>query len=209
MRLNGVLPEHRAISSAMLLILVAGFLSAAPPPSAFKGSNPTSIDIERSTVTVHVYRSGLLSFASDNHEIRAPITSGTLHETQNTVEFVIDTHNMQVLDPKLSADKRSQVQEKMLGPEVLDASRFPEITFRSTRVEQQKDNNQLSVAGELTLHGHTRSISVRVVKTPSHYRGSARLKQTEFGIKPISVGAGTVKVKDEVEVEFDVTTRPQ
>jgi hypothetical protein len=30
------------------------------------------------------------------------------------------------------------------------------------------------------------------------------LKQSDFGIRPISIVGGTVKVKDELKVEFDV-----
>ena len=34
------------------------------------------------------------------------------------------------------------------------------------------------------------------------------LKQTTFGIKPISVAGGTIKVKDEVEIDFAIYPRP-
>jgi hypothetical protein len=34
------------------------------------------------------------------------------------------------------------------------------------------------------------------------------LKQTAFGIKPISVAGGTIKVKDEVEIDFTIFPRP-
>ena len=156
-------------------------------------------------MTVHVYRSGLFSFAGDNHEIRAPITSGTLNEATRSVELGVDVRRMRVLDPNLSPDKRAQVQEKMLSPDVLDPDRFPEIEFRSTRAEEKNGNN-LSVSGNLTLHGQTRPINVIVVRSQSHYRGSATIKQTDFGIKPISIGGGTIKVKDEVRVDFDIVT---
>jgi hypothetical protein len=36
------------------------------------------------------------------------------------------------------------------------------------------------------------------------YRGSATLKQTDFGITPVTVAGGTVKVKDEVKIEFEI-----
>jgi len=163
------------------------------------------MDIEHSTMTVHVYRAGLFSFAGDNHEIQAPIASGALNEPARTVELRVDVRRMRVLDPNLSADKRSQVQEKMLSPDVLDPDRYPEISFRSTRVDEKSSNN-FSVSGNLTLHEQTRPISVSVVRTQSHYRGSATIKQTDFGIKPISIGGGTIKVKDEVRIDFDIVT---
>jgi hypothetical protein len=36
------------------------------------------------------------------------------------------------------------------------------------------------------------------------YTGSTRLKQTDFGIQPVSVAGGAVKVKDEVEISFKI-----
>ena len=189
-------------SLVMLLFITAAYVVLAAQTSRPRMS---SIDAGHSTMTVHVYRSGLFSFAGDNHEIRAPIASGAVNEAARTVDLNVDVRRMQVLDPSLSADKRSQVQEKMLSPDVLDPDRFPEIGFRSTRVEEKNGNN-ISVGGILTLHGQTRPINVSVVRTQSHYRGSVTIKQTDFGIKPISIGGGTVKVKDEIRIDFDIVT---
>ena len=156
-------------------------------------------------MTVHVYRSGLFSFAGDNHEIQSPVASGMVNESARSVELRVDVRRMRVLDPNLSTDKRSQVQEKMLSPDVLDPDRYPEISFRSTAVEEKNGNN-VAVRGDLTLHGQTRPINVSVSRAAHHYRGSATIKQTDFGIKPISIGGGTIKVKDEVRIDFDIVT---
>ena len=40
--------------------------------------------------------------------------------------------------------------------------------------------------------------------TNGHYRGSAKLRQTEFGITPVTIGGGAIKVKDEIRIEFDI-----
>ena len=61
-----------------------------------------------------------------------------------------------------------------------------------------------SVHGELTLHGQTRPVAVEVREKSGHYVGTARLKQTDFGIKPIKIAGGTVRVKDEVRIDFDI-----
>jgi hypothetical protein len=58
------------------------------------------------------------------------------------------------------------------------------------------------------LHGKTSPVAVEVTLKDGHYKGSARLKQREFGITPISLAGGTVKVKDEVAVEFDIVLLP-
>jgi polyisoprenoid-binding protein YceI len=91
----------------------------------------------------------------------------------------------------------------MLGAEVLDLAHYPEILFRSDRVEPLKEN-EWTVRGSLSLHGHTHPVTIHVVRTAGHYRGRAALKQTDFGITPISVAGGTVKVKDELKIDFDI-----
>jgi hypothetical protein len=43
-----------------------------------------------------------------------------------------------------------------------------------------------------------------VRKEGGRYVGSAKLKQRDFGMTPVSVAGGTVKVKDEVKIEFEI-----
>jgi polyisoprenoid-binding protein YceI len=92
----------------------------------------------------------------------------------------------------------------MLGPQVLDVDRYPQIDFRSTAA-RQTGAGSWAVTGELTLHGQTRLITLEAHERDGHYSGTARLKQSEFGIKPIKIAGGAVKVKDEVRIEFGVT----
>jgi hypothetical protein len=47
-----------------------------------------------------------------------------------------------------------------------------------------------------------------VKKSGNSYVGETKLKQTEFGITPVTVAGGTIKVKDEVKVEFSIATKP-
>jgi hypothetical protein len=47
-------------------------------------------------------------------------------------------------------------------------------------------------------------VTVTVEGQHAHYHGSAVLKQRDFGITPIRIAGGSVKVKDEVRVEFDI-----
>ena len=75
--------------------------------------------------------------------------------------------------------------------------------FRSTGVESV-DTTSWKVHGNLTLHGQTRVSTVEVRETGGHYRGSSRFKQTDFGIKPVKVAGGTIRVKDEIRIEFDI-----
>ncbi len=56
-----------------------------------------------------------------------------------------------------------KVQEAMVGPQVLDASRFPTVTFRSKTVAGKttaQDAYDLETIGELSLHGVTRRVAL-------------------------------------------------
>src|SRR5437868_4450070 len=168
------------------------------------------IDPALSKITIHVDKTGVFSFAGDKHEIAAPLSSGTVDEKAGTVEFTIDARKLKVLDPQLDEKKRAEVQKTMHSPAVLDSTKYPEITFRSAKATPA-GANAWNVTGDLTLHGQAHPVSVEVKKETrpgkAAYSGSTRLKQTEFGITPVAVGGGTVKVKDELKLDFEVVTR--
>jgi polyisoprenoid-binding protein YceI len=176
------------------------------PLLAYTQSRP--IDTAHSMITVRVGKSGFFSAFGHNHEIRAPISEGDIDEnaTKPHVEFRVDARQLKVLDPEVKASEREQVQQTMLGPEVLDSQKFPEIRFRSTAIEKA-GNEKWKVTGELKLHGQMHAVQASVDGRDGHYRGTANFKQTEFGIKPVAVAGGTVKVKDELRIEFEITAR--
>jgi len=189
--------RFRFVLAAALLLMCSGLIQA----------QSRAIDAERSTLTVRVFKAGLFSFAAHDHEIQAPITSGSVVEAGNaSVELAVDARRLKVLDPQLAADKRAEVQKTMHSAEVLDSAQFPDIRFRSIAIEKKGEGNW-TVHGELTLHGQTHPVEVSVSGGSGHYRGSSTFKQKLFGIKPVSVAGGTIKVKDEVKIEFEIFTR--
>ena len=165
------------------------------------------IDTQKSVMTVHVFKSGLFSAFGHEHEISAPIEHGTFNEGQPSVELAVDARQMRVMDKEVSGKDRAEIQETMLGPTVLNSGQFPEIRFRSTAVERAAEGRWM-VRGDLTLHGQTRPVRLEVQGKNGHYRGTAELKQRDFGIEPISVGGGAVKVKDGLRVEFEIVAKP-
>ena len=68
----------------------------------------------------------------------------------------------------------------------------------------------LVLPGELSLHGVTRPLTIRVhlaVTGPTlEATGATTLKQTDYGITPISK-AGVVKVKDELTLSWRISGR--
>jgi len=170
-------------------------------------AQPRAIDTAKSVMTVRVYKAGVFSALGHNHEISAPISGGTVDVTARQVELHARTSALKVLDPGVSEKDRNEIQGTMLGASVLDAPTHPEIVFRSTAAEAAGPG-AWKVRGNLTLHGQTHTVDVEVRADGEHYVGTSRFKQTEFGIQPVKVAGGTIRVKDEVRIEFNIQLAP-
>jgi len=179
--------------------LAIGVLAASRLVSA-----PRPIDVQHSTVTIFVYKAGLFSGFADNHVIHAPIASGTISDTPSPhITLQIQAGDLVVADPSLDEKKRAEVRARMLGPDVLDAAAFPIIAFESTAIEPVGEN-RWNVSGRVTIRGVTRAIRFPAVREAGHYRAATTLNQRDFGIQPIRIAGGTVRVKDEIRLEFDI-----
>lgn len=172
---------------------------------------------EESAVTIRVGKGGLFKFAGHEHEVVAPALRGEILAdggdiARSSVSLAFDAKSLRVSGAGEPANDVPKVQEAMLGPKVLDTARFPEISFRSRAVSGRETSPgvyELQVTGDLTLHGVTRSLTlpIRVEKTDRIVAsGRATVRQTDHGIKPVSVG-GVVNVRDQVGVEFRFTAR--
>jgi len=191
-RLNGPL----VVFFGLTVVLIAG------PDEQGK-----TIDPQRSFLTIHVGKAGLLSAAGHEHWVNAPIASGTVEEISVTpgVRFTVDARMLSVKAENGVNDKdQAQVQSNMQS-KVLESSSYPQIVFQSTQVRPNGDH-AWRVTGDLSLHGVTKPVIVDVTRENDAYVGAVHINQTEFGIQPIKIGGGVVKVKDELEIHFRVFT---
>jgi polyisoprenoid-binding protein YceI len=160
------------------------------------------IDTQRSTLTIHVGKTGIFSGLGHEHEVRAPIHSGTADTGPHpTVEIHVNALELRVIGKDEPEKDRAEVQKTMLGPEVLDSEHHQDIVFKSTDAESA-GQGKWTLRGNLTLRGQTRPVRVQVALKDGRYTGETAVKQTDFGIKP--PGKAGVKAKDEVKIEFDV-----
>jgi polyisoprenoid-binding protein YceI len=153
---------------------------------------------------VHVNKSGVFSTFGHNHDVQASIDSGQVTEGGNpSVELRVDARKLRVIDPEASAETQAEIQKTMQGSQVLDSDRYPEIHFRSMTIHSAGNDHWL-VTGNLDLHGQSHPITVDVTLKNGLYIGSAVVKQTAFGITPVTVAGGTVKVKDDIKIDFQI-----
>lgn len=183
----------------LISLAIAGTLMAGP--------DAKPIDTQRSSITIHVGKAGLFAAAAHEHWVNAPVSSGEIDADGPTpsVRFNIDAHKLSVKAAKGVSEKdRAEIQENMQR-KVLDSSAFPEIAFQFKDGRRVHDNTW-RVSGDLTLHGVKRSVILDVAYENDAYVGVTRILQTDFGIQPIKIGGGVVKVKDELEIRFRVYT---
>jgi polyisoprenoid-binding protein YceI len=156
--------------------------------------------------------SGLFGMFAHDHVIEAQRIEGCaqLDEkeiSRSSIKLTFATSGIRVLDPKESANDRAKVQETM-ETEVLRISEYPTVVFESTSVDRDSAG-AIRVHGNLTIRGKTQPVIIPVAFTrlaDGTYRaaGSYKFKQTTFGIRPIQLAGGTVKVKDELRTEFEL-----
>jgi polyisoprenoid-binding protein YceI len=195
--------EHHQLSFVAALGMTVSLVAAAQEPGS-------AIDTGRSSLTIHVDKAGLLSAAGHEHWVNAPIENGAVDSAgaNPSVRLSIDAGRLAVKPDKgLSGKDQAEVQTIMQN-KVLESSKYPQIVFQSTQVRRAGDR-AWKVSGDLTLHGATRPVTFDVAQDNDAYVGKVRIKQTDFGIQPIRVGGGVVKVKDELEIQFRVYTAPR
>ena len=187
-------------------VLLSALAAAISSPGVFAQSH--KIDVKQSSFKISVFKSGFFSAFGHNHEIQAPVAEGAVGLSSSpSVLLRVESASLRVLDPDASASTRADIQKTMQGPDVLDIQHFPEISFQSTAVEPA-GSAHWRVRGELTLHGEKKPLTLDVALEDGHYRGSVVLKQRDFGITPVSVAGGTVKIKNEIKIEFDIVLEP-
>jgi polyisoprenoid-binding protein YceI len=194
----------------VVLTMAAGLARAVQTNQEFR------VDPAATSVVVHVGRAGLFRFAGHDHEVAVPgvegrITLDSSDPGRSRVSVQFDAKALKVTGRGEPAGDVAEVQRTMLSDRVLDVARYPTIAFESDRISVQQrsaSNLTLRVDGRLTLHGVAKPVSVPVAVRLDGNRmtatGEATVRQTEFGIRPVTAAGGTVRVKDEVEVMFTI-----
>jgi len=126
--------------------------------------------------------------------------------TRSVVEATIDASSIDT--------GTAQRDDHLRSADFFDAERFPEIRFRSTRIEQL-DGDRYRLTGELTIRDVTRSIALEAEyggrgKDPwgnerVGFTAKGALDRKDFGLKwNQALETGGVLVSDRVEIELEV-----
>ncbi len=175
-------------------------------------SGTHSIGPENGRLTINTYKAGMGAKVGHDLVLEARRWSGTVEvdpadPSACSVQVTIDARSFEVVQAtggvKALSDKDSADIRKNMEDKVLQTSRFPEITFRSTQV------SPTAITGDLTIVGNTRPVtldmSVQDGAGDTTLTGRTTITQSAFGIKPFSAMMGALKVKDDVDMQVELT----
>ena len=203
-----------------------GPATQAPRATVPAGAREYAVDPDASVVTMLVRRAGKLSGFGHVHVVTSADESGRVwfgttpdlsgFEVRVPVDaFVVDDPAARAAaGPEFAAkvpdDARAGTRRNMLGADVLDAARYPEIVVSSVGPLADTAPPQLRV--RFLVRGSELEsevpVTARIDANAVSVQGSFSVLQSELGIKPFSIAGGAIAVADQVEVRFEIVARP-
>lgn len=110
----------------------------------------------------------------------------------------------------------AQRDAHLKSADFLDVARFPTMSFQSARVEAV-DGGELSITGDLTIHGVTRPVVLQVDPPSAEAKdpwgnlrmgasATTRIKRSDFGLAwNQALETGGILVGDELKLALDVS----
>jgi polyisoprenoid-binding protein YceI len=177
------------------------------------------VDARASRFTVQAFATGILSAMGHNPKIGIRNFSGEVDFSPETAEgsgfrLKMQANSLNVLDDVSDKDRREI--ERMMNEQVLEVAKYPEILYEAATVSVMRLESALYSAtlnGNLSFHGVTRSqpVTTRIAEFGDMLRASGEftMRQSDYGIKPIAVAGGALKVKDELKLSFEMVARKE
>lgn len=180
-----------AIIAAVLLALLAPAAASAQAAGVYK------LDSSHTRVGFALTRFGLVTYRGEFVG-----ASGVL----NFDPAAMSANRLEVSVPMTGVSMARRDLERWLeGPAWFDAARFPVMTFRTTAVTAVGPG-AANCTGDLTLHGVTRPLTLRVRFTPAGsdrgagFEAKGRIRRSDFGI-----GRYAFLIGDTVELTINAT----
>jgi len=190
---------------------------SAPAPAAEAGqaapitapAGDYTLDKAHASLTFRVDHLAFSHYTARFDRFDAKLTFDPAAPQNASVAATIDANSLNLPSPP------EGFVDEIKGPDWLNAERYPEIAFRSTRVEPTGGRNA-RITGELTLHGVTRPVTLEAVFNGGYagntYDPNARVgfsargafNRSEFGIGAgIPAPGSNLGVSDRVEVQIE------
>ena len=170
------------------------------------------INSEKSLLTVHVNKAGLLSFIGHQHIVASRDLDGWVDEVKNQGYFSFDIAKMTMDEPallkskmlpdELNVSEKEATKQNMM--KMLDANNFPNVRVLVTSYDIKKSmiHAKIIVKDQMI----ERDLLVKVTKSASNkitnLTGETSLKLLDFAVEPFSALGGLLSVNDEIVIEW-------
>ncbi|MCH8684792.1 YceI family protein [Pedomonas mirosovicensis] len=204
-----------ALVAAPLLagpLLVGGMAGVAVAQTAAPAlevpSGTYALDPTHASVTWKVNHLGLSNYTARFTKFNATLDFDAGNPEKSSLTVSIDPKSVRTDYP---FPEKEDFDAKIAGPDFLDAAKYPEIKFVSTKVERL-GTDAGKVHGNLTFHGVTKPIvmNVKLVGAKKHpmlgvgalgFSGTTTFKRSDFGVTTLVPMVGD-EVTVQVEAEF-------
>jgi polyisoprenoid-binding protein YceI len=181
-------------------------MSTAPTVQATQIPTGTwKVDPVHSSVEFHVKHLGIAT------------VKGQFTKFEGTVEIADGGAQAYGTVEVASVDTREpQRDEHLRSADFFEAERFPQITFQSSAI-RPLDDEEFEIDGSLTIHGVTRSITLKATLEGSEaedHQGNARIgisantqiSRSDYDMKfNAALGSGNLVVSDKVKILVDIS----
>ncbi|MFO1157468.1 MAG: YceI family protein [Reyranellaceae bacterium] len=180
-------------TSAKLLALLLALILAGPAAHA---ADQLKIGDGRGSIDFAIGDSKIFRTTGGFKHWQGNVTVDEPDVSRSSVEVTVKTDSIQMLDTQQTA--------MLKDSDFFDVAKFPQMTFRSTKIVRTGDNT-LKVDGDITLRGITRPMALDVTVSDrkpdaapgaryARFRGVGTIKRSEFGMtKYIDMVGDTVE----------------
>ncbi|MBC8548101.1 MAG: YceI family protein [Candidatus Brocadiales bacterium] len=173
------------------------------------------LDTNSGELNVYTFKEGLLSKLA--HDLLIDITEFKVNLEVPEAGFAsgslvleIQANSLKVICALKDGEKTDALKEKDIadierdmGSKVLHPDKYPTVNFRSKAIQEKEGGYKIN--GELSLHGVTKSIDFDIDTSGGNLKGIITLLQKDYGIKPFKAMMGTLKIKNEINIVFDLS----
>jgi polyisoprenoid-binding protein YceI len=177
------------------------------------------LDSQRSRFSVQAFAVGLLGGVAHDPKFAIRQFDGEMRfapESSADSSFVMTVKASSLeLTGSVKERDRAEIQKTVMD-EVLEANRYPEISFHSTEmaIDRVAENwYRAQIQGQMRLHGITNPLSIdsqlRLADRELRLTGEFVLLFADYRIKKVSGLGGLIKIKDELKFQFDLVGHEQ
>lgn len=185
---------------------------AAPAAAQVQNTAPAgayTLDKTHASVTFRVNHLGMSRYTARFTGVDGKLQFDPANPAAMSVEAIVEAKSIETDFPNPTPN----FDAELAGPAWLDAGKFPNITFKSTKVEPTGANTA-KVTGDFTLHGVTKPLTLDVTFNGGYsgappmdpnprigFSAEGKIKRSDFGISAgIPAPGSTFGVGDEVEI---------